>query len=1101
MNSIGVTQQIQRIRRALNELRDQRHVFSEETFGQLTLALLDRMRRIQSSEAEADRDDTNDEIRLVTVMFTDIADSTTIASTLEASEWKNLIATAHQRIASLISRWEGQVGQYLGDGVLSFFGAQHSQEADAIHAVSCALDIIDAIQHYALEIGERFDNRFDFTIRIGISTGRVVVGMIGGATKREFLALGPATNLAARLQSIAGSNEILIDPETNARVRREFMTTPHESVHLKGFDQLTPYLVQARRNSAGVQLAQTMVHELPLPFVDRKGEIKLIEQALQMALEQAHFRAITVTGDVGIGKSRLLHETLSLAGDPFEIIMMAATYETRGQSLNLWHSFLSIQCQLQGTFTPDQVREHVTAYFMNHEALALDEDRAVLPVVDAALHLAGLTTSPQVNHASEKIIEWFTRIRRPILLLVDNLQWADSDSILLIEQIADALLPYRGLLLAAGRQDLRTIHPHYMTGNPQHREIMLNPLDDEATALLISSVTSQVQRTPQSVTDILVKRAEGNPLFVHQYLENLFDKHVFEKQEGTWRFNIAHYDVLERVPAGLTTLFQARLDELPTEARAIVQAAAISGRTFWAGAVREITENDETLALLDTLSLRGIIIAQPQSSLPGEREYTFQHSLYRDVAYNMLPRGLRERYHRLMADWLITHVSKRPENYSLLAEQFHLGASHGAALYVYLEAVIEHIRLNRMLDAMTLIDNGLAIAREVPRSEALPAVSKLWAYRGLALIAMDRYEEASAACESALRLLDEMPHESLMDMRIMTERILGASYVAVGRYENARTVLEHAQSQLTEEDTLEMASVLRSFGMFHYHQGQIDEAIRVIRRAYQYAQITRDRSHLNASLAQLGMCYIEKGTLNDALTCFEQIRQINRQRGHAHYEAKDLRYIGIVYLHLQMPQRALAYFNDALTYEHESSEEEIILQAYRAYTLILQGRRAQGSALLFDAFNRGSKSLFQQQRLYWLYICGLLNLGEASAARDEAQTFLNAVGEHPLWRAKGLRALGEVQRSQADAQALETLHEALKLEMTNGGVDRWLCHRLIAETSADPAEQSQHFHAAADELRRIVDEFANNPHFQAELLDTEAYQHVFEREQASRTHS
>ncbi|MDQ7035837.1 MAG: adenylate/guanylate cyclase domain-containing protein [Anaerolineae bacterium] len=188
------SKQIQRLKHALSEMRENKASFSDESFAQILMLLLKQMRRLQTSERQEMQ--PVDEIRLVTVMFIDVKDSTEMVHQVGASEWKNIIAKAHEWIANIITQWDGQIGQYLGDGVLCFFGAQHSRGADASYAVSCALAIQQAVANYAKKVNQQYD--ITFAVRIGISTGRVVVGMVGDASKQELLALGGPQRISLR---------------------------------------------------------------------------------------------------------------------------------------------------------------------------------------------------------------------------------------------------------------------------------------------------------------------------------------------------------------------------------------------------------------------------------------------------------------------------------------------------------------------------------------------------------------------------------------------------------------------------------------------------------------------------------------------------------------------------------------------------------------------------------------------------------------------------------------------------------------------------------------------------------------------------------------
>ncbi|MBZ0294393.1 MAG: adenylate/guanylate cyclase domain-containing protein, partial [Anaerolineae bacterium] len=207
--------EVVKLRAALAEVMTNRGVFSTETYTQIILALYDRIRLLQTQSADFD---SADEIRLVTVMFIDVVDSTRIARHLKAEDWKKTLSDIHSLLSKIIRKWGGEVGQFLGDGLLCFFGSQRSQEDDALRAVNCAVEVQESISsfndqltmqgkqnHYAAGNSE---DRISFAVRIGMSTGQVVVGMIGDADKMELLATGTPTNLAARLQTLCEPGKV-----------------------------------------------------------------------------------------------------------------------------------------------------------------------------------------------------------------------------------------------------------------------------------------------------------------------------------------------------------------------------------------------------------------------------------------------------------------------------------------------------------------------------------------------------------------------------------------------------------------------------------------------------------------------------------------------------------------------------------------------------------------------------------------------------------------------------------------------------------------------------------------------------------------------------
>jgi class 3 adenylate cyclase len=232
--------------------------------------LYDKLRHLQTAQEAPLSAIKSDENRLVTVMFVDAVDSTQIARRLEGEgrtdDWKAIIGQAHKRLADVVEQWDGEVGQYLGDGLLSFFGASRSQGDEAERAVSCALAIQEDMGRYGWEIAVFYpDLQIDFAVRIGISTGRVVVGSIGTEKKHEVLAVGPATNLAARLQGLALPGSVLIDAETYYRVHEHFITEALPAAEIKGFDtRVEAYAVLKRHQAA--QFMSNALAGIEVPF-------------------------------------------------------------------------------------------------------------------------------------------------------------------------------------------------------------------------------------------------------------------------------------------------------------------------------------------------------------------------------------------------------------------------------------------------------------------------------------------------------------------------------------------------------------------------------------------------------------------------------------------------------------------------------------------------------------------------------------------------------------------------------------------------------------------------------------------------------------------
>ncbi len=1098
---IGRQAQIDRLREALGEVRNNKQLFSANTYTQVVLALLDRIRRLQTLPEKSSRPEP-DEIRLVTVMFADIKDSTVIARQLDTGDWKDVLGKTHGRIAAVVAESGGEVGQYLGDGVLCFFGAHRSRGDDAVRAVSCALAIQQAVGEYAEEIAR--DYGVEFALRIGISTGRVVVGMIG-AGKQEFLALGTSTNLASRLQTLCTPGGILIDAPTYHRIRNNFVTQSCAPAKLKGFDQpVEHYAVLSRRQHLAARLTRTSISGIEIPFVGRSDELAQIKQIWEQALEDEQFHVVTISGEIGLGKSRLLQETVARSADkPFSRLSMVADYGMRNTSYNLLRNLLATGCNLTDETTPVVAEEHITRFVAETGAVQKVE---AIAAVTGYLAGYGFADSPHVKSlkkggagqermAFALLAEWLCELAESssLLITVDNLQWADIASLKLLEYLVIHLAGESGVLMATARTEFHSQHPNYMQSCERHFQFALGPLDDEAASSLINAVLLHVDNVPPALASLISERAEGNPLFIEEFLDMLFDNGVFEPvEEGRWKINRYLYNTtISTLPDGLLDILQARLDVLSSHARHIAQNAAVVGQTFWASAVAQICDTDVQEAL-DEMVTRGIIIHSPESSFEGEEQYHFRHTSYREVAYEMLTRTAREDAHLQAAQWLQHRVADKSEYLATLAEHFVQGQRHEQALSTYLTAVNSLLERGLINETLKLIEKGLAIARNVPRSVALPVVSSLWVAQGRALNALNRYGEASAASQSAQRLLGELPPDEMVTERILAARMLGRAFRCMGRYTESLEALQQAYEFLSEDDPARQASVLRSFGVLYYYQGQLEKSLVYQQRAYNCAQEAGNERQISGVMTQLGLILLDRGNLTTALDYFERVLELNRKRGNIYYQILDLINIGMVYRAIFAYELALEVLDEANTLQSSIHFYDALLQSNRALCWISLGRVEEGLSLLRDAAAEPQQNIHNHHLAQLALISGLARTGDYINCVEQAKVFVEAVRDtNPILYGRGLLWLGMAGQALGDHQANHWLEEALEKELTYGGRDLWLCYHVLGLTSDNPVVARSHYEKAAHILRAVSTSLHSYTDLQIILLNSDLVQMIF----------
>lgn len=1095
---------IVKYRRALEELHANRHQFTADALGPLVLTLNQALRKA----ATLPRNNlvAPDAIRLVTVLFVDVSDSTRIARQMDASDWKLVLAQAHQQVADVVTAWDGEVGQYLGDGLLCYFGAQRSGGDDASRAVACALAIQNTVEAYAKSVYT--DYKVTFTTRIGVTTGRLVVGMVGYENRQTLLALGPATNLAARLQSFALPGQVLIDSTTFSRVRRQFICDAVRPIQVKGYDEaIRSYQVIGQRSPEDILFVETSVNGIELPFVGRQGTIETLQRISDEARQKNELQFVTLIGDAGLGKSRLLQELKSLSEDqpvrPFPII---ATYEKRGLECNLLRHLLMSECHITDDMPLEVIQEHIRAqiggvWLHETEAIIAAETIGYLAGYgfEDSEHIRMLARKPAFKQqAYSWVAQWLQVLAgdKSILLLIDNILWADAESYEWLRNLLMYLKNSPTCMIIAIRTGEANHALDNLAQTQDRQNVILKPLAVEEIKQIADAVLQHVKNAPRQLTERICERSQGNPLFVTESLTMLFDSGVFQQgQDDLWRVDVARYeDAIAAMPHGLLGILQARLDELMPEAYAVIQIAAIIGDTFWEACVRELLKVESVSMALQELEARGFITLNDDSAFSDDRQYSFRQSLYRQVAYEMVPRALRESYHNQVAQWLILRVATRPELYTALAEHFEAANRHEAALFTYLEVAQNRYERNMLQETLAHVQRGLALTGKVAREEALPVASQLWLLQGRALNGLGRHAQASAACESALMLFDEMPGKVLNQQRTIAARTLGSAYRCMGRYDKSFDALQMALETIDKDNGIQYSKLLMSFGILALYRGYIDEALTYQARSEKIGKDSQSISAYNGALTLRGLIAIERGELGLALRAFQQVLESNSEFNFIHYMIKDLFNIGTVYMGLKCYERALLVFDEAELLIQQHRGHRPLLQAYRGLTLMELGHLEEGSAQLQMAQEMQPGDTHQHQMLQLASLRGMILTGDYEACIQNADIFIESVRH-----TNELMAVRATHRKAQAYQKLGRLEEArmqmataMSVEEISGGRRLWECYVGMAELSPLPQDRLRYMTMAAEVLTKLAESLNEHPGLKHTFLQGEMVRSVFQ---------
>jgi len=641
----------------------------------------------------------SEERKLATVLFADLVGSTELGEQ-DPERTRALLDRFYEAMASEIEAAGGTVEKFVGDAVMAAFGAPAAQEDHAERALHSAL----AMQRTLKEL---FGD--SLVLRIGVNTGDVVVGR---PREGSSFVTGDAVNVAARLEQVAEPGQIMAGERTVAAVRG-------------AFEFAAPVTLEAKRKVAGVRgraVARALslmrprgVGDLENVFVGRREELELLKRAYRDAVETQEPRLVTLLGDAGVGKTRLARELWGwLADQSPEPICRVGRCLAYGRGITYW-PLAEVLKEHLGVLDSDPA-ESLLQRLEGREILGLTLG------LDFAGELHPLVARDRLHDAWVDLLQELAATR-PVVLLVEDLHWAEEPLLDLLERIAaDTRGPI--LLVATARPELREVRAGFGVHGAGSTELSLEPLRQDVAEQMLEELLST--RLPARLRHIVVARAEGNPFFVEELVRTLIDRGLIERIDGQWIVREVPADF--EIPDSIHAVLAARIDLLDTPEKAALQAAAVIGRVFWSRPVYELLSG--VAPRLRILEERDFIRRRSGSSMLGEQEYAIKHALTREVAYGSLPKGKRARLHAAFAGWLERLGEGRDEHASFLAHH-------------YAEAVRPE-------------DTDLAWTGAEEELERLRGLAVMWLRRA-AELAAGRYEidEALALLDRALELAPE----------------------------------------------------------------------------------------------------------------------------------------------------------------------------------------------------------------------------------------------------------------------------------------------------------------------------------------------------------
>lgn len=664
--------------------------------------------RSEGARAARDEADEGAMRRQVTVMFCDLANSTALAERLDPEELRELIRSYQRVVTGIVERARGHVAQYLGDGVLVYFGYPRAEEDDARRAVSAGLAIVGEMADLAADFR---DLGIDVAVRIGVHTGVVVVGTVGGGRHHETLALGSTPNVAARLQGIADPNQVVLSDLTRRLVKNAFELESLGCHELKGVaEPVTAYRALKERDLGTYGLEETEALVGLTPLRGRGREMQVLREACERAAG-GEGQVVLLSGEAGVGKSRLqvaLHEEARAAGTAWLTLRCSPDY--RNSAFKPVYHFLRRSLGIRGRDAPAQQLERLRAGLRSWGC----PEEEYLPLLAELLSIPNEgsgadTLSPQLR--KEKTLDALVACvellaaKGPLIMAVDDLHWVDPSTLGLLDRLVQRRAHARWLLLLSYRPEIAA--PWAEADGIVHLE--LEPLRGEDVRALIAAVTGGVP-IPDAVASEIAERTDGVPLFVEELTSTLMRSNLLRLTESG--YELVHELPHTAIPSSLHDLLAAKLDRLGPS-RELAQECSVLGRRFSYQLVRAVSPLDE-IPLRSRLAYvvqEGVLVEHGD---PPEAQHSFKHALLQDAAYESLLKSQRRRLHARVGEILETRFPGMAEDApEIVAQHFEaadmprkalayrrLAGERASDKWAHVEAIAHYQRALELLDEL-----------------------------------------------------------------------------------------------------------------------------------------------------------------------------------------------------------------------------------------------------------------------------------------------------------------------------------------------------------------------------------------------------------------
>jgi class 3 adenylate cyclase/tetratricopeptide (TPR) repeat protein len=832
------------------------------------------------------------ERRLVTVLFADVVDSTSLAERMDPEDWSGAIRSVLSLMSAPVKRYGGTVASLMGDGLLAVFGAPAAHEDDAIRAVQAGLEMIDAVAEAGPRLRREFGEELHDgpKVRVGINTGLAIVEGMGDAA-RAVDALGDTVNVAARMQGAARPGTVIVTGETWRHAGPAFLATSLGRVVVKG--KAVPvdgWEIIGRADSPGTGRG---LAGLTSPMVGRDDELAQL-LSLVTTIRAGRGRAAVLLGEPGVGKSRLLAEARAAAihggGDGTntgELAWIEARCVSYGENVpfGLVGNLILACLSLPTSGSPEERR--IALDERAHETFGEGWEEALASLT----HLLSLPLQPEVAGRFAPMSPQALRVRYlraveqmiravgsrgPAVIVLEDAHWADASSVELVSQLLPIAHELALLFLLTSRPERSAVGWQLVesareTFGDALAEIRLIPLEDSDSRLLIGNLL-EIESLPEHLRASILERAEGNPFFTEELIRMLIERGWVVRSGDKW---VGSGTVAEaEVPDTLRGLLLARIDRLPEEARRTLRMASVIGRDVPVRLLESITGDPAATArALGLAEASGLVRFVAVSS---ESTYRFRHVLIQEAAYDSLLKADRRRLHRRVGEALEAEGGgeRREELAPLLGLHFERAGDVDRGVH-YLQLAGRHaLRARAVKEARELLDHAAALldgVPETPESERLRI--EIAIDRAAANATYPKEEDFEIIADARARA-ERLGDDRLVGLVYSREAGSRAMLELLRKASHQQVVIDKALEighRLNDPEILALPSALDGIRLMR--EGRRREAIPVLAEAVNALEkyVVNEASFY---AGQLGIAYSELGEFETAATIMARAREL-----------------------------------------------------------------------------------------------------------------------------------------------------------------------------------------------------------------------------------